>query len=364
MLDSDLLKQEIIALLDREFSKVPVGQLPGCIELIENRIIENLNRNLFAFLSNTIDGVRVSRDSTTIFIDEIPFNLLIGNRDLLKSKTLGIALLCAKSEFAKSKLIRQLSSIEGFGRYSSFEIIIPPTLEQYIGGIIQIVHTILDTGYSWLREFIRRKISSLETNLADELHSYLRQIFASIPKQGLVENIWLGVVDRSRGFYILDKISTEKTIRILTKKKEETILSPAQLFAHLLTTALPFNHMHAKLAVSTGKCIDADLRTSKYLDDAPAFELAEEAVFMSRVNCVFAIVREGNQYLISAFPKNMKDDILPVLESHSQKLATIFRRNKSKARTIWKILCEKATDLSIARTGGEFIGGIFKVFLE
>lgn len=280
MLDIGTISREINRDLDSEFKSndIAIKQLAEYTEKVEDKLIDILRQNLITFFRDSIPDIKVSEDYiststyTKLFIDSDQFDLCIDKRDIRRPQILAVTLLAKTPEPGKVEPDTSLFSIEGCGRYSSVEILIDPRLGHYADQVARIVETVVATVYSWLLEFIRIKFADLKNDLGKVLYSYLRRIFGAMLKPDLVENIWLVIIDKDedKGCYILDSNAAETAITILTKREQETAISPARLFAEFIATVLPYESTHSRRAISEGVCVDIDLRTSNYLENRHA----------------------------------------------------------------------------------------------
>jgi len=357
------LKQQIIDGFDIEFSSIPIGQLSEFTELIELRIKEKVKEVAINYLSENIREIKLINDGNKFILNGITYQIIIGERDILEPEKICIAILELNPKFIGTNRVKLNFKIDGIGKYTKGELIVSTISNIFIDQLSSLIIAVYKTSYNWLFEFFRKKLLELETELSIELYSYLRNILSSIENRSANEYILFLVKNEDKAFTIVDRISGEKSILKIKENHFKGLFSPAQLYSHFLTTIIPFGVSNMKLAISLGNCVDVDIRKSKYFGDYPYFLVAMEKFWKSQFVSFFPIFRDGEKFLVAAFPSQMKEEILPILISHTPKLADIFNRHKNRARSVYRQLVNKTRDFRLARISGEFVGGVLKALL-
>lgn len=367
-MNQDLIRKHIVGVLANRFSDVAAGDLASVTDLIEHSLEIELALLLASFLVDKLGDKAVPAEANNQFIFQRKVHeVMVGQFGLLEPRVLGVAVFPLKrTQTQMSRASQQTFEISGLGKYTNVRVVVSASLSGLVEDLGAMTLAGLTAGYAWLTELIADKVDEFESDLAKAFYRRLRRLFATSSQHALVDKVWMVIIDKDEGFYGVDAGAAKNAISIVTKSKKIVAISPAQLFAHFLTTILPLEDMHSQIAIATGKTIDIDLRDSRYVLSDELFEIAEEYVFGTSQICVHPIVREGEQKLLVGFPRTIKTPVLRVLTDpkNQEEISRIFADHSIRIRKLWKTLKKTAKDHEFSKIGGRFVGEVLSVILE
>lgn len=347
-------KAEVLAYLDLQFQDVDHTNLPAVAEQLEEELCKRLISNLVNNCDFYLQGSKASRDSK-IRLRNAEYKIRVAE-DLIEHEVLGVALV-NETVWAERPRYRQVQvALRGIGRFKRISLYLPVGLKIDRDSFEALANSVFETGYVWLDQATRRVVRRTEAAVADILYSYLR---ALVPHPDVTDSVWFGAVSKGHAYYVLDEVTVASAISAIHEQESVLGKSPARLVSELLTRILPYELIHAKRAVIGGQCIDVDLRTSRYSETESIFLSAEISIFGSPSISVFPVVRDGESYLIAAFPTRFKATLKPVLEQHRQEFENRFRSSTKPLRRIFTQLQFQRRSVPYIQIG-ELLGGLLR----
>ena len=365
MVMSDI-SRTLVRELERFYETANVAELPQNVEQIENLLASLLGEYVVTYLVGADPQTKRCSLPNMIMHRRILYEVKVDVRDIIRGDNIAITILNS-GRVQSAKLVREKTDLDGCGTFTRLAILADPAFADRLQGISSMAKSIYETGYSWLLEFIRQHVAWLETELAKELYRILRSAFPG-EKAELSGRIWFLVIERdsagtSRGFFVFDQLRAESTFVALTRAREQTGRSPAQLFAHFLAATLDFEKMHSRYVIETKRPLDKKLRESQYLDQAPVFTITEEALYPESVY-LYPVVPVGSGFLIAVFPSNLASDIVPALDNCLLDLQKAFRERREFASRTLKKLKQYRQAIADPRFIGVAAASFIKTMLE
>jgi hypothetical protein len=320
--DLEGAKTRVTANLPRLYGSTTASELVTALDLIDTTLLHTVTEEVTEYLISTHPNAKRSSQPGVVVCGDSFFEITTGQRDLVSPSALAVVVLRVQGP-RHLRLVRAKGRLTGCSRFETITAIIDPELGGCVDAVLGLAQATLDSGYAWLLEFVRTQIRSLESALALKLYGYSRQMLSN----DLARWLWFVVIwPQTGGVYLFDRISADAALDALTEERGATSESPAALFGHLLTTAVPFDQMFSRTVIETGECLDVQLVTAAYRDSASGYAVAEDVLYTPKVATLYPVVREGLAFLLAVFPADRRDSILPVLQEHQQELRRFLRR--------------------------------------
>jgi hypothetical protein len=316
------------------FNGTKPAEITSQLERFEACIARTLVAEVSRYLASTDRQVRPTPERSMFVVNGTFYQVAATPRSALSPSGLDISVLQVNVQ-KPPKPVRVHGSVKGFGRVTSTTSIVDPRFAAYADDITYLTTELYEFGYSLMLELIRQVIDELETDLSKHLYEHVRPL---LPMQ-MLKFFWFNIItEDGGGIYLFDRHSAENTVSLLTSHERRRSLAPAELFAHLLVTAIPFEQMFSKNVIATGECLSVPLTVTDYRDSSIGYSQAEDFIYPGKSASVYPIVREGSAFLVASFPTVHEVTLLPVLHSSRVALSHIFKDHRSIVlRTLRKV---------------------------
>ncbi len=318
--------------LDRIYGSVPAAGWASYTEVVERYIENELVVYVLDAVKEGEDGfVRASHDS--FVIDGVVHKAIAGARDPLHADVLALVVVDLNEP---ANLVHSYCDVRGSGRYRKLEVFVPQRLARYRDSIADTSKELIETGYAWLSQILLAKTRELESSMVVELYRAIRIAFSEKPE--LANLVWLGVVQRDRGFYLFDGHQAEQTIRDLRLRGRAGGESAVSLYLGLLTSNIAFDEMFSRDAPE-GECIRCDVKEAKYAGSTPLCALAEYVLYQTDYGkpgamSILQIAKTEQPFLTALFPTIEEANILPTLRANDARIKRVFSEQKRLASSV------------------------------
>lgn len=239
------------------------------------------------------------------------------------------------------------------GKYGKALLFVAPQIKADLPLLGELVEAVFATGYAWYEQQLHRLISDDKVT-ASQLYHFLRTI---VTQETVLQRLWLVSADRKHGCYLVDdRVATAAMARVRSKAAEIG-KSAIRIISEFVTSTLPFDETHSTAAVSLNKCIDVDLRESRYSNEKALFMTGEIAFYGSPLISIFPIVRTGDAYLLAVFPTADRSYLEPILSAHQEELCAEFDRFRGSLVRLLETLRSERRGFLTAQMG-EYAGGV------
>ena len=267
---------------------------------------------------------------------------------------LGVAIVPHTFGSSLPKLARREVKTPSLLRTQAATVHLPPQLMVYQDEVASVASDMISASSTW---FERRLMSSLkiaETDVISSLYTYFRSL---LPTGLQATPIWFSAASRRHGHYVLDPGVAAGMLPDLVASADTLSSAPAACVAAFLNAAVPVEQTFAVEVVKSGACLDIDFKLARYKENLTALQLSEIAVFGGTAASAFPIYSDGSTYLIAAFPTQLKDQLLPILENAKGELARRFVQARSPIDRAFRRLVMRGARLSPSDLG-EFTGAL------
>jgi hypothetical protein len=293
------------------FNGIKPAELTSQLDGFEACIARTVVAEVARYLASVDRQVRPTPDQSIFVVGGTFYQVAATPRSALTPSGLDISVLQLNVQ-RPSKPIRVHTSVKGSGRVTSMTSIVDPRFATHAEDITRLTTELYEFGYSLMLELIRRLIDELETDLSKHLYEHVRPL---LPPQ-MLTFFWFNIITQDGGgIYLFDKHTAENTVALLTSHERRRSLAPAELFAHLLITSIPFEQMFSKNVIATGECLSVPLTVTDYRDSSIGYAQAEDFIYPGKSASVYPIVREGSAFLVASFPTVHESTFLPVLKT-------------------------------------------------
>jgi len=275
-------------------------------------------------------------------------------------KTLDVMLIELGYGVRRKRARLQHYPIANAGRYKRVRLCIPPDLRLDTEFLVETTQTVLSVGYAHLKQKLWAAIIREKDNLASELYESLRNLLVA-PE--LLANLWLASMSHDKCFYLLEPNVALSSLNLIGPVADDIGADPIRILAEFMTRLTEVELSHAKGVVNLGRCVDVDLRASKYKSNAFLLTQAQMAIFESATVSLFPIVRTESTWLVAFFPTEHRTAIEPTLEAHKADLQDIFRDVSGRYRNVTALYRAARRHFDRAMLG-ELIGNALKVLIS
>jgi hypothetical protein len=231
---------------------------------------------------------------------------------------------------------------------------LPSKLIAYQDEVVSVASDMILAGSTWFEGRLMSSLRIAETDVISSLYTYFRSL---LPTPLQATPIWFSAASRRHGHYVLDPGVVAGMLPDLVASADTLSSAPASCVAAFLNAAVPVEQTFAVEVVKAGVCLDIDFKLARYKDNLTALQLSEIAIFGGTAASAFPIYTDGSTYLIAAFPTELKDELLPILESAKTELARRFVQARSPIDRAFRRLVMRGARLSPSDLG-EFTGAL------
>lgn len=339
------------------FREIKPAELPYQLERFEACIARTLVAEVVRYLASLDSQVRITPEPSIFVVNGTFYQVAATPRSALSPSGLDLSVLQLNVQKPPMP-IRVHGSVKGLGRVASTTSIVDPRFAQDADAITYLATGLYEFGYSLMLELVRQLIDELETDLSKHLYEHIRPL---LPPQ-LLKFFWFNIItEDGGGIYLFDTHTAENTVTLLTTHERRRSLAPAELFAHLLVTSIPFEQMFSKNVIATDECLSVPLTVTDYRDSSIGYAQAEDFIYPGKSASVYPIVREGSAFLVASFPTEHEITFLPVLKTSRVALSLIFKDHRSavlrilrKIRDSFHWLPHEFVSEVLAKTAVEF----------
>lgn len=302
------------------------------------------NQNKFEFKENpyTLKALEDSRISANVYI-------------LIKSDV----------HFDKKNQEREKKiKLDSLGRFNSFSIKIDKIFSELTPDLIQLVKLTLESGYRFIREFVKKSILEARNKTVDRLYSHLRSIFpAKVGRQ-----IYLFAVTKKKGVYLIDPLQLQRMEDISKERKTVRDASPLELISDLSTRILNEEDLAVRETVPND--ITLQIKQSKTEFDAhniyEGIGKAELAVYEIDSLVIQPLVIESPVWIEASYPSNIryKYDVEKKLSNEREAFTRITKENYSLKRIVNKKIHSVGMTKEAMELWGIFWGKFTKAILD
>ncbi|MDQ3765309.1 MAG: hypothetical protein M3460_28695 [Actinomycetota bacterium] len=221
---------------------------------------------------------------------------------------------------------------DSVGHYQGIRV----TLPSYLGSSLcdQIAQQIADeftAGYLWLKELIRRVLTSLGGTFEHDSLRLLRQQFLIHGRADLAHQLWLVKVADGRVTYVVDG---DIVTRVLHAGREFRGLqqAPASIAFALLANSIPLDRSFSCRAIGESRTVDMNLTNTPYWDINEDFLIAQSAIYADRM-LLTPLTGDRRGWLLAAYPSVIRTDVESVLDAAQTDLEKYFRSNPTRMRS-------------------------------
>ncbi|MDZ7367237.1 MAG: hypothetical protein ONB43_15415 [candidate division KSB1 bacterium] len=260
---------------------------------------------------------------------------------------------------SKSDLVAKPFKIKfnSYGKYDEIHIRTDKVFLNYQSSIAEVCQSVLESGYRWLVERVKRMLNSIQSSAAENLYSHLRKL---LPEQ-IVNQIWLYAITENKGIYIPDTIARKVALDKMSRRKLNVGESPIKLIADFSTTLIDFERTFSKIAIADDTNLIKDFVNVPYTESG--LQIAEAAIYQVSGYVIQPLVREGKTLLTTGYSIDLKTEVEPILKKESEEFRKIVEREKSKLSNIVRQLKEQtlppALKAELAEYAGRFAKGLF-----
>jgi hypothetical protein len=272
--------------------------------------------------------------------------------DIWSPDTVNIAVIARSMEHPPSKPDPETVTIKGPGLYHRANLFLPTELQTCKEGVSQVLMQMFNTGYTLLREEIRRCCSD-ERISAAALYRRLRILIAD---DDLSADVWLVAFEKGEGIYLLDSTVVDNALERVSSVSGNLGASPALFVGGLLNVVLPLELALSRIAIERGECIVVSLEDSPYRENYLQFLTAEKALYGGSEIAIFPILcEEDKSYFVSVFPASKRKQLEAILISHQEDLSQEFKAFRSRLTKLIRRL-KDATGTLNPQWWGAFLG--------
>jgi hypothetical protein len=336
--------------LDKLIADLPTSQFDNFTAAFENIIFDIIDTEI-------LKEYKSDRNDRFIDIEGVTYSLDIAEN---LSQPNNVIIVLRNIIDVNEKIITTNISLDTnlIGQFKFITLILPAHQQYKKDRITNKVNDVYKITYSWLSEFIKKKLASLESELSNNLYAIIQRTFHSLNKSNLIEHLWLVIIDSKTklGYYIVGGEKTTKAIGLLNSNND-SVFSTADLIVNFCTSGIDFDKMFSKVAIREKKAMDFKLNVAKYKKENNKFLASESIMFNSKMFRLFPIVTEGKFFFIAAYKIDYKNELDPVLLECKESLSNVIASDLKSIISIINLLKDKYSELSLSTELGKFIGG-------
>ncbi len=353
------LESQVRLSLDAEFTAEPVVPIQSICDLVESHLLHILYTSILAELTLVAEEVGVHFLSTPsdYFYYNNAIYILRMTEHSISNNILQVTIQC--TDQSKSDLVTKPLKIKfnSYGKYNEVHIRVDKVMLNYQTSIAEVCQSVLEFGYRWLVEYVKRMLNSIQSRAAENLYSHLRTLF---PEQ-VVNQIWLYAITENKGIYIPDTFARKIALDKISRKSLNVGESPIKLVADFSTTLVDFERTFSKIAITEDTSLTKDFVNVPYTESG--LQIAEAAVYQVSGYVVQPLVREGKTLLTTGYSSDLKGEVEPILKKESEEFRRILEREKSRLSSIVKQLNDQmlppALKAELVEYAGRFAKGLF-----
>jgi len=345
---------------------IKIDQLTSCYNELENLLLEILKANILQEVNlyaneNNLDFQ--IRTNESFAYDGIPFKV-VANEDPRKN---GFLVIKTKNEIdstSKSYVKELKSKITSLGKYNSVGLTLHIILKDLSDDLMQVSKETLESGYRFIKEFIKTSILKSRNQAIDELYSYLRSLFP----EKVASQIYLFAVSKKKGIYLIDPLQYQRIEQITSKRKIITDTSPLNLISDLSTRIL--NEKDLAVRETVPNDITVQIKQSKTEFDAhnivEGIGKAEWAIYQIDNLIIQPLVIEKPIWIEAAYPPDLRVDykVEDILRKEREKFTQIVKNNYSLSKIVNKKIQSIGITKEAMELWGAFWGNFVKAFVQ
>ena len=348
--DNSKYSRDLLNILDLKGAELSLHSLPAVADKAEQLVRQQLTLALKHICLPTATG----EDHGLVTEDDKSYEVTVQELTQDRSR-LGMSIversIDRRTKEAEPRTIETPSSL----RFQSAELWLPDGFKAHEEEVAAATIQIIRSGSVWYED---RLLSALKYSDDDLISSLYRYLHALLPETVPVSHIWFATVTKSQGHYILDPGMAALALRDSASRAINLGEGPAALLARFLNASVPVEKTWGLEAAKTGRCLDVDMKASKYRNDQADVHRAELAVFGGAPACVYPICYDGETFLIVAFSAGLKELLVPILEASKDDLTRRFKAARSRIKNIYRQVERSTLIGERAVTAARFIGAL------
>ncbi|HEX8481114.1 MAG TPA: hypothetical protein VF650_04350 [Allosphingosinicella sp.] len=346
-IDTTTLVQELVNNLERACPRIGVGNLAATVSIVETETRRQIAKaaQQICFPSHRGPIERV------VDFEGMAYEIRVAEPPENPSR-LGVAIVPRVFGSSPARLFHKEIKTRSSLRTQALTVHLPSQLLEHQEEIASITSDMIGVASTWFECRLRSSLKVAEADVIASLYTYFR---SQLPAGLQSMPIWFSAASRKRGYYVLDPNLAEAALHDLVGAAPSLSSGPAACLADFLSAAVPIDEAFGLEVARAGMCLDIDFRDAKYKKNLTALQLSEMAVFGGNAASAFPIYSRGDTYLIAAFPTQLRDILLPILELSKDELAQRFITARSRIDRVFKKLVNHGSRLSPADLG-EFTG--------
>lgn len=247
--------------------------------------------------------------------------------------------------------------LETNGKITLVKLYCHQNFEAIAQDLVRLISQVLQTGYRWMEEEVRRGFSNLSNRLSARLYTQLRKRFLS---DDVTQQIWLAIHVDQKTHYLVDTRGQDLILDRAAERVEQLPYSPIEILVEVQGTSVDFDLTHSKMAVERGQSVPQELSEAKYPN--VKLQLSEEAVYEAEVVCVQPLIEEGDALLTGTYPPELKERVQPVLSNLKGKYKKIIEEEATRLGRLTKRLQEQTVlpkmTGEVSYAAGQFLRGL------
>lgn len=276
------------------------------------------------------------------------------------STALGVFIKCVEPGRTNIVTTPVVIRVVAPGPYTEVHIYNEKIFQSRSEHMAEVARIVVDAGYRWLTNFVRRAHDATQDPAADALYSYARTL---LPEQ-VAKNVWLYSVANERGAYTLDSIAYESALATACQRELTVGASPIDLLVEFSTRRVEFERTFTSIALRENATIQRQFARAPY---AKWLQIAERAIYGSRGHAIQPLVREADHKLSAGYPPQLRREIEPALRRGVEEIRRIVSSHGVGFRTAMLKVEERnvgskleAIAVGISSCAGGFTAEFFK----
>lgn len=260
-----------------------------------------------------------------------------------------------------SKILELCTKINQSGKYGQFNMRVVEGALTNPSKTIHIIAQIFKTGYTWMKEAVRRWVKETETEAESSLISVLRRNIEILNKPKIADKVWFVVTNGNNITYAIDS-SNYLDFYKACEGKMYGEMSPIEVISHIFDEYIPFKQSFSREAWREKKPIEIDISKAKYRDEHTSIQLAQEAIYHPGM-ILHPIIRKRSLTLLAIYPTELRFEVENVLKLCEPELQRIVNDKARKFVKTWKNVKSRTEKLPYGNLG-EFVGGFTKIMFD
>jgi hypothetical protein len=342
--------------LDMVGNRIKAIELSMGIDEIEGKIIEMVRSEVLKYFGK-------NQEDLFLEINKVIYDVTVSH-DVINNHNLLIAIINPVNVNEKKTISDVVLDNMYMGQYQSLTIIVPNSILQKSALLIERLKWFYEVCYSWLNDFLNNIISDFESELSNNLYTFIQRTFEALHKRDLIRDVWLVIVDTENrtGSHLLGGDKKSEAMKLFSSNNN-SIYSSAQLLINFYAGRIDYDKMFSQVVIKERKPIDFILKDAKYQKDENILYSSEGIAFESGEFTLYPIVHEGKYYLIAGFGTKEKEAIIEILSECENELFEILKTSLSGINSISLFIQNKYNSVSKSKkfweNMGYFMGGLY-----